>query len=183
MHRSLLAAVALVPIVALTGCGSDSDSATTTSPSPSASVASAPAPAGEAVVDGVTVSGEPGQQPTITVDSAVTPPTELVVKELSPGDGKKIAANSVVSVQYSGVAWSNGQEFDSSWANNGGEPIEFPLQGVITGWQEGLVGATEGSRVLLVIPPDKGYGEQGSPPVIGPNETLVFVVDVEAVSS
>ena len=181
MHRSLFAAALLVPALALAGCGSDSGSTSTASPSPSASVASAPA--GDAVVDGVTVSGEPGQQPTITVDSVVTPPTELVVKELSPGDGKEIGANSVVSVQYAGVAWSNGQEFDSSWANNGGEPIEFPLQGVITGWQEGLVGATEGSRVLLVIPPDKGYGEQGSPPVIGPNETLVFVVDVEKVAS
>ncbi len=129
------------------------------------------------------MTGEPGQAPTITVDSAVTPPSELVVKTLSEGDGKKIGANSIVSVQYAGVAWSNGQEFDSSWTNNGGQPIEFPLQGVIVGWQEGLKGVTEGSRVLLVIPPDKAYGEAGSPPVIGPNETLVFVVDVEAVKS
>lgn len=180
MRRSLVAGLVLVPALALTACGSSDSGSTTPSPSPSVT---ASATADAALVEGVTVSGEQGSAPTITVDSAVTPPTELVVKEISKGDGKKIGPNSIVSVQYAGVAWSNGQEFDSSWANNGGQPIEFPLNGVITGWQEGLNGVTEGSRVLLVIPPDKAYGEAGAPPAIGPNETLVFVVDVEAVKS
>ena len=180
MRRSYLAALMLAPALALSACGSDSGTSSPSSPSPSVTAQTA---ASEALVEGVTVSGEPGAAPTITVDSAVTPPSELVVKEISKGDGKEIGPNSIVSVQYAGVAWSNGQEFDSSWANNGGQPIEFPLKGVITGWQEGLEGVTEGSRVLLVIPPDKGYGEAGSPPVIGPNETLVFVVDVEEVKS
>ena len=181
MRRSLVAALVLVPALALAGCGSDSGSTTTTSPSPSV-VASSPAGDGFSA-DGVTVTGAYGEQPTITVDSSATPPSELVVKEISKGDGKKVGPNSTLSVQYAGVAWSNGQEFDSSWTNNGGQPIEFPLQQVITGWQEGLNGVTEGSRVLLIIPPDMGYGAQGSPPVIGPNETLVFVVDVDGVKS
>lgn len=180
MRRTLVAAAVLVPALALTGCGGSSDTGTS-SPSPSASAA---LPTGDAfTTDGVSVSGDPGSAPTITVDTAATPPGDLVVKEISKGDGKKIGPNSILSVQYAGVAWSNGQEFDSSWANNGGQPIEFPLSGVITGWQEGLNGVTEGSRVLLIIPPDKGYGEAGSPPVIGANETLVFVVDVEKVKS
>jgi peptidylprolyl isomerase len=180
MRRSVLAAALLVPALALTGCGGSSDSGSA-SPSPTATAAS---PAGDAFsADGVTVSGEPGSAPSITVDSAAAPPTDLVVEEISKGDGKKIGPNSILSVQYAGVSWSTGQEFDSSWTNNGGQPIEFPLKGVITGWQEGLAGVTEGSRVLLIIPPDKGYGEAGSPPVIGPNETLVFVVDVEEVQS
>lgn len=128
------------------------------------------------------MTGEPGQAPTITVDSAATPPSELVVEEISKGDGKEVGPNSIISAQYTGVSWSTGEVFDSSWTN-GGQPLEFPLQGVITGWQEGLNGVTEGSRVLMIIPPDKGYGAQGAPPAIGPNETLVFVVDVEGVKS
>jgi FKBP-type peptidyl-prolyl cis-trans isomerase len=180
MRRTLIAAAVLVPALALTGCGGSSDSGAA-SPSPTASAAS---PAADAFTsNGVSVSGEPGSAPTITVDSAQTPPSSLVVEEITKGDGKKIGPNSIVSVQYAGVAWSTGQEFDSSWANNGGQPIEFPLKGVITGWQQGLEGVTEGSRVLLNIPPDLAYGEAGSPPVIGPNETLVFVVDVEEVKS
>lgn len=179
MRRSLIAAAVLIPALALTGCsGSSGDSSSSASPAATTS------PAVDAfTTDGVSVSGEPGSAPTITVDSSATPPSDLVVKTISEGDGKKIGPNSIVSVQYAGVAWSNGQEFDSSWANNGGQPIEFPLKGVITGWQEGLNGVTEGSRVLLIIPPDQAYGEAGSPPVIGANETLVFVVDVEKVKS
>jgi peptidylprolyl isomerase len=180
MRRSLIAAAVLIPALALTGCGGSEES---TAPSPTAT-ATAASPASDAFTsNGVSVSGEPGTAPTITVDSAQTPPPSLVSEEITTGDGKKIGPNSIVSVQYAGVAWSTGQEFDSSWANNAGEPIEFPLSGVITGWQEGLNGVTEGSRVLLIIPPDQAYGEAGSPPVIGPNETLVFVVDVEEVKS
>ena len=108
-------------------------------------------------------------------------PAELVIEDIIVGDGTEAKPGGQVTVHYVGVEYDTGEQFDASWDR--GEPIEFPLQGVITGWQEGLVGATEGSRVLLVIPPDKGYGEQGSPPVIGPNETLVFVVDVEKVAS
>ena len=176
MRRTLVATAVLIPALALTGCGSSSDGGSS-SPSPTVSAAS---PAADAFTsNGVSVSGDPGSAPTVTIDTTATPPSELVVEEITKGDGKKIGPNSIVSVQYAGYSWSTGQEFDSSWTNNGGQPIEFPLKGVITGWQEGLNGVTEGSRVLLIIPPDKGYGEAGSPPVIGPNETLVFVVGVE----
>lgn len=130
----------------------------------------------------MTVSGAPNQEPTITVDTAATPPDQLVVKEITPGDGKAVGPNSQVTVQYTGVAWSSGQPFDSSWTR--GQPATFPIQGVITGWQDGLQGVKQGARVLLIIPPAQAYGE--SPPPgsgIAANDTLVFVVDVVKVQS
>ena len=76
---------------------------------------------------------------------------------------------------------TNGQEFDSSWSR-GGRPTSFPLNGVIAGFRDGIAGMKEGGRRILVVPPDMGYGSRGAPPAIGPNETLVFVVDLVRVS-
>jgi peptidylprolyl isomerase len=111
------------------------------------------------------------------------PPEELQVEDIVEGDGDAAAAGDTVTVQYVGVAQSTGQEFDASWDR--GEPFEFPLgQGqVIPGWDEGVEGMRVGGRRQLVIPPDLAYGEQGAPPDIGPDETLVFVVDLVDVSS
>ena len=83
-----------------------------------------------------------------------------------------------MTVQYVGVAWSAKQQFDSSWDR--GEPIMFKLGTgqVIPGWDQGVAGMKVGGRRRLVIPPDLAYGAQGSPPAIGPNETLVFVIDL-----
>jgi peptidylprolyl isomerase len=84
-------------------------------------------------------------------------------------------------MQYVGVAFSTGEEFDASWDR--GEPFEFTLGNgdVIAGWDEGIVGMKEGGRRKLTIPAEQAYGAQGSPPTIGPNETLVFVVDLEKI--
>ena len=174
-----MTALAVLPVLALGACSQGSSSTPSASPSASASASAAP---GSLSVDGVTVSGAPDQQPTITVDTAATPPSQLVVKEITPGDGKAVGPNSQVTVQYTGVAWSSGKEFDSSWAT--GQPATFPIQGVITGWQQGLQGVKEGERVLLIIPPDQGYGEAPPPQSgIAANDTLVFVVDVIKVQS
>jgi peptidylprolyl isomerase len=83
-----------------------------------------------------------------------------------------------VSVQYVGVSYLNGRQFDASWDR--GEPFAFQLGAgaVIPGWDEGVKGMNVGGRRMLVIPPDLAYGPQGSPPAIGPNETLVFVIDL-----
>ena len=84
-----------------------------------------------------------------------------------------------MTMQYVGVSWSTGQQFDASW--DSGQPFSFDNLGqgqVIAGWNEGLIGMRQGGRRLLVIPADKGYGPQGQPPDIGPNETLIFVVDL-----
>jgi peptidylprolyl isomerase len=164
--------VLLVPALALVGCSSDPEQ-----PAPSSPAATT----GEVSTDGVTVTGEPGSEPVITIDTAATPPEQLVVKEITPGDGPAVGPNSLVSVQYVGSAWSTGEVFQSSWEVGA---AEFPIKGVIPGWQEGLQGAEQGSRVLLIIPPEQAYGSNPPPGSgIAPDETLAFVVDVEKVSS
>ena len=110
------------------------------------------------------------------------PPAKLVTKDLVVGKGPAAKAGDTVSVQYVGISWSNGKQFDASW-DRGAQPFSFPLgQGqVIQGWDNGVAGMKEGGRRELVIPPDQGYGVQGAPPDIAPNETLVFVVDLKRI--
>jgi peptidylprolyl isomerase len=124
------------------------------------------------------VTGNAGEAPTITPPTG-TAPTTLQTKDIIVGTGTEVQASSTLTVHYTLMTWSNGKLIESSWT--GGQPATFPLSGVIAGWQEGLPGAKVGGRRLLVIPPDKGYGPNGSGP-IGPNETLIFVVDIIAVS-
>ena len=111
------------------------------------------------------------------------PPGGLQVRDVVQGNGKKAAASGdTLTVQYVGVSWSTGQEFDSSWSR-GKKPFTFPLGAgqVIPGWDQGLIGMRVGGRRELVIPPALAYGPQGQPPAIGPNETLVFVIDLKKV--
>ena len=109
------------------------------------------------------------------------PPTKLVVKDIVKGTGKAAKVDDQVTVHYVGVSHSTGEEFDASWT--GGEPVQFALsQGqLIDGWVQGIPGMKVGGRRMLTIPADLAYGEQGSPPSIGPNETLVFVIDLKKV--
>ena len=106
------------------------------------------------------------------------PPAELEVTDLVEGDGAPAAAGSTVSVHYVGVAHSTGEEFDASY--NRGEPLQFRLGvgQVISGWDTGVQGMKVGGRRRLVIPPHLAYGERGAGGVIGPGETLIFVVDL-----
>jgi len=110
------------------------------------------------------------------------PPTDLVVTEISEGEGAEAAAGSNVSVHYVGVAHSTGEEFDASY--NRGAPLQFRLGvgQVIAGWDQGVQGMKVGGRRQLVIPPHLGYGDRGAGAVIKPGETLIFVVDLIAVS-
>jgi peptidylprolyl isomerase len=124
------------------------------------------------------VTGNAGEAPTITPPTGAAP-TTLQTQDLIVGTGTEVLPTSTLTVHYTLMTWSNGSLVESSW--NGGQPATFPLSGVIAGWQEGLPGAKAGGRRLLVIPADKGYGPNGSGP-IGPNETLIFVVDIIAVS-
>jgi FKBP-type peptidyl-prolyl cis-trans isomerase len=115
---------------------------------------------------------------------SVTPdtlPSSLEIEDLVIGEGREANTSHTVEVHYAGVHVTNGQEFDSSW-NRGGRPTSFPLNGVIAGFRDGIAGMKEGGRRILVVPPDMGYGSRGAPPAIGPNETLVFVVDLVRVS-
>ena len=106
------------------------------------------------------------------------PPTDLVLEDLAVGDGEEATAGHNVDVHYVGVSWSTGQQFDASWDR--GDTFGFRLgRGqVIQGWDEGVAGMKVGGRRRITIPPEKGYGARGAGGVIGPNETLVFVVDL-----
>ena len=120
-----------------------------------------------------TVTTNQGEAPTIVAQSG-TPPTTLVTKDIIVGTGAEALPTSTMTVHYTLMTWSNGKLIESSW--NSGSPATFPLANVIVGWQQGIPGMKVGGRRLLVIPPDLGYGAQGGGP-IGPNETLIFVVD------
>ena len=112
---------------------------------------------------------------------AGAPPGELVVEDLVTGTGKEATPGSTVEVHYVGVSWSTKKQFDASWDR--GRPFDFPLGAgrVIRGWDEGVAGMKVGGRRRLTIPPAMGYGSRGAGGAIGPNETLVFVVDLLAV--
>ena len=105
-------------------------------------------------------------------------PTDLEVTDLSVGEGQEAQAGSRVSVHYVGIAHSTGEEFDASY--NRGEPLQFRLGvgQVIEGWDSGVQGMRVGGRRRLVIPPHQAYGDRGAGGVIGPGETLIFVVDL-----
>ena len=112
---------------------------------------------------------------------AGAPPTELVSEDLVTGTGAEATAGSTVEVHYVGVAWSTKKQFDASWDR--GKPFDFPLGAgrVIRGWDEGVAGMRVGGRRRLTIPPAMGYGTRGAGGAIGPNESLVFVVDLLAI--
>ncbi|MFB0834240.1 FKBP-type peptidyl-prolyl cis-trans isomerase [Arthrobacter halodurans] len=110
-----------------------------------------------------------------------TPPQELVSEDIIVGDGTEVVAGSTVSAHYVGVAWSTGEEFDSSW--NRGQPLDFTvgIGQVIQGWDQGLLGMKVGGRRRLEIPAHLAYGDRGAGALIGPGETLIFVVDLVGV--
>jgi len=122
------------------------------------------------------VTGAAGSEPKISAPTG-NPPTSLQTKDLIVGTGAAVVATSTLTVHYTLMSWSTGKIVESSWSS---QPATFPLNGVIKGWQEGIPGMKVGGRRLLVIPPDKAYGANGAGP-IGPNETLIFVVDVISV--
>jgi peptidylprolyl isomerase len=125
-----------------------------------------------------TVTTNQGEAPTIGAPVG-NPPTTLEIKDIIVGNGAEALPTSTMTVHYTLMTWSTGQLIESSW--NGGSPATFPLANVIVGWQQGIPGMKVGGRRLLVIPPDLGYGAQGGGP-IGPNETLIFVVDAIGVA-
>jgi len=136
---------------------------------------------------GTPVAPVPGQ-PTVALDASGAPaitmpggtaPAALVTQPLITGTGAVVASGQTISVHYVGALWGSGKVFDSSWAR--GEPASFQIGtgNVIKGWDQGLIGQPVGSQVLLVIPPDLGYGSGGNPQAgISGTDTLVFVVDI-----
>ncbi|MCU0300358.1 MAG: FKBP-type peptidyl-prolyl cis-trans isomerase [Candidatus Nanopelagicales bacterium] len=176
----------------LAGCwtsGSDSEGTVAVEPTTPAAAPTVAAPnpvclAGEPGAasyecEGVTVTGEQDAEPTIALAEDFPPATELQVADVYEGSGDPVQPGDTLTVQYVGVGQQSREVFDASWP--GGAPATFPLDGVIQGWQEGMVGMTPGGRRLLIIPGSLAYGPEGRPPAIGPDETLVFVVDLISV--
>jgi peptidylprolyl isomerase len=124
------------------------------------------------------VTANAGEAPSISAPSG-TPPAELTTSDVIVGTGAEVLPTSTLTVHYTLMAWSTGQVIESSW--DSGAPATFPLANVVEGWQKGLPGAKVGGRRLLILPPEMGYGPAGSGP-IGPNETLIFAVDIIGVS-
>lgn len=120
------------------------------------------------------------ERPVITVPEG-QPPTELVIDDVVVGDGPEAAAGVMANVDYVGVSWSTGTEFDASWNRN--QPLSFTIGAgqVISGWDQGVAGMKVGGRRTITIPPELGYGASGAGGVIAPNETLIFTVDLRSI--
>ena len=135
---------------------------------------------GQAVdpVDGLpTVELADDGAPTITTPDA-DPPTELVVQPLIKGSGPVVETGQTITVHYTGVIWGSDTVFDSSWEQGSPATFEIGTGKVIPGWDEGLVGQTVGSQILLVVPPAKGYPNGSPDGSIKATDTIVFVVDI-----
>ncbi|MGZ4179982.1 MAG: FKBP-type peptidyl-prolyl cis-trans isomerase [Solirubrobacteraceae bacterium] len=173
MKRTLGTSLALVLAAGLTACGSSS-----TAPGVEQ------APSGGATQASIPTTPKPppalSKKPVVTVPKTA-PPTKLVTKDLVQGTGQAASQGKTVTVNYVGVLYKTGKEFDSSWSRN--QPFTTALSpgSVISGWVQGLNGMKVGGRRELIIPPSLGYGKAGSPPTIPPNSTLVFVVDLLSV--
>jgi len=161
--KALMTMIAVCVGLLVVGCGGSSDS------SSESTAASSESNAAE--------TGGEKTKPKVTVPKGA-PPKKLESKEIEAGSGAEAKSGEKVTVQYVGVDYKNGKEFDSSWSRN--EPFSFTLGAgeVIPGWDQGVEGMKVGGRRELIIPPELAYGEAGAPPAIGPNETLVFVIDL-----
>lgn len=181
MRRSLLIILACLALVAA-GCGSNSSSSTSSSgeTSTTAKTGEETAPAAEESVSPAATKQAEAEAKKKTKPKVVPPkgpkPKNLVVKDLEVGTGPEAKAGDELTVQYVGVGYESGTQFDSSWEK---EPFTFTLgEGkLIKGWEEGLEGMKVGGRRELITPPDYAYGPEGSGN-IAPNATLVFVIDL-----
>lgn len=120
-------------------------------------------------------------KPQVEVPSERTPSYQLEIEDIKLGTGEEASEGQIVEVHYVGHAWSTGEQFDASWDR--GDAFKFGLgRGqVIAGWDQGVTGMKVGGRRRITIPPMLAYGKRGAGGVIGPDETLVFVVDLVSV--
>ena len=118
------------------------------------------------------------EKPQVDVPVGTDPSYQLELEDIVVGEGDEAVSGSTVEVHYVGVSWATGKQFDASWDR--GDTFKFGLgQGqVIAGWDQGVAGMKVGGRRRITIPPMLGYGKRGAGGVIGPDETLVFVVDL-----
>jgi peptidylprolyl isomerase len=175
MPRRVLILIAAVAVLGVAACGDDEDDANGGgSGQAQEEQATETAPSADALKDTST-------RPVIPKPTG-TPPRRLVKEDIVKGKGPGAQNGDTVVVHYVGMNFSNGVEFDASWDACAPFPVQLGTGGVIEGWDKGLVGIKAGGRRKLTIPPELGYGAEGYPPGIPPNETLVFVVDAVSVN-
>jgi peptidylprolyl isomerase len=176
-RRSALALLALALAIVVSGCGSSGSSTSTIGVGNENSSDSALAKSGSSTTATTPTSGPLASEPKVTAPAGA-PPTKLVTKDIIVGTGPEAKAGQSVTVNYVGVLFHGGKEFDASWKRN--EPFTFALGkgAVIAGWDQGVAGMKVGGRRELIIPAPLAYGAKGSPPTIPPNAPLVFVVDL-----
>jgi peptidylprolyl isomerase len=180
---------------AVAGCGSSggttaagvvtAPSAGATSATSTAAASTSASTSASASATSTTTSSTPlptalKTKPKVSIPSGA-PPSKLVVKDLIKGTGAAATASSTVNVQYVGVLYKGGKQFDASWNDGSGQPVSLPLTGVIKGWQQGIPGMKIGGRRELIIPPSLGYGATAQSKIPA-NSTLVFIIDLHAIS-
>ena len=179
MSRNILKNLSVATAgILLLGCGNDGGQSAATDSSTevptSIEIVPTPTPAGD--VDNADLS----VKPLVTIPPS-SPPTELLIEDLVVGSGSPVGVGDFLIMDYVGVSYSTGLQFDASWDRGSPFPFELGAGRVIQGWDQGIVGMSVGGRRSLTIPPELAYGENGSGSgSIGPNETLVFVVDLIA---
>jgi peptidylprolyl isomerase len=176
-----LAALLAVAIPAA-GCGGGGDK-TSSSGRSATEPATGTGATGASTVKPSPAEADPNRKPRVPKGEG-TPPSGLVVQDLIPGHGRAAQSGDTIAVQYVGVLFDSGKEFDASWSGDRpGQPFEFPLGGgqVIPGWDRGLIGMKQGGRRKLIVPSALGYGAQGAPPDIPPNAALIFDVDLQKI--
>jgi peptidylprolyl isomerase len=179
--------------VALAGCGGSSAAAGVELAPSAGATAAAATPATSATTTAAATTTSAASTSTTPLPAALKtkpkvvppsgpPPKKIVIKDLIKGTGPVATPTSTVNVQYVGVLYKGGTQFDASWNDGSGQPVSLPLSGVIRGWQQGIPGMRVGGRRELIIPSALAYGVKGSPPKIPANAALVFVIDLHGIS-
>ena len=187
--RRLLVLPALPLALILAACGSNTPSSSaTTVPSTSSTTACTPpavgTPSAASTVSASGVLPAVGNATNLqlepVISAATAPiPSALATRDLVTGTGTAAVASSTAVIQYVGASYTTGQNFDTSWQHCAA--ATFPLSGAVPGFAQGIVGMKVGGRREIVIPASLGYGASGNPPAVAPNETIVFVVDLQSV--
>ncbi len=188
MRKALTISAALIALAtAVAGCGSSTAAGVQTAPSGGQTAAAVTSASSSSTTTSSTSTSTTPLPAALKTKPNVVPPSgpapkKLIVKDLIKGTGPTATAGSTVTVQYVGVLYKGGKQFDASWNDGSGQPTSLPLSGVIKGWQQGIPGMKVGGRRELIIPSSLGYGAAGSPPKIPANAALVFVIDLHGVS-
>lgn len=187
MYKVAKIMVAVAAALTLASCGESSQPSSAPSSTAPAPSVGAPASASKKLVgkectaDDIKTTGKFGEKPEITIPDSCDPPTKLITKDLSVGTGPAAKSGDSLEMNYLLVTWSDKKVLDNSYDRGETFKLNLGAGDVIKGWDQGLVGTNEGSRRLMIIPPDLAYGQGGRG--IQPNETLVFVTDAVKVGA